>query len=122
MTRVADTSFLLVLFDERDVRRSSARARAADPEPIEVPPEVLGETIGVAHRRLGFAAARKILEALRSLPHLKFLSVTDPPRVAAVFEEAAGRLSWVDAAVVAYCRMHAARPLAFDPDIERAVT
>lgn len=120
MVRVADTSFLLALFDTRDPRRGKAKAWAADPEAIVVPPEVLGETLGVAHARHGYDAAAEVLAWLQGKPHVELVDDTDVAGVAPVFAEGRGRLSWVDAAVVVRCRAEDADPLCFDPDIEAA--
>jgi predicted nucleic acid-binding protein len=121
MTRVADTSFLMALFDVLDQRQAQAQGWAADPEPIEVPSEVLAETLGVVHRRKGLPAAQHIWSQLIRLPHLTFVETTDVERIAEAFKAGAGRLSWVDAAVVAACRASDAKPLCFDPAIQRAV-
>lgn len=120
MTRVADTSFLIALFDGSDPRLEQARRWARDPEPIEVLPEVAGETFGVIHRRKGFAFAQKILDGLRAIPHLRFREDSDVAAVEEIFRESAGTLSWVDSAVVAAVRYRGHRPLCFDAAIERA--
>lgn len=121
MTRVADSSFLLTLFDTTDPRRARAKAWAARPQPIVVPPEVLGETLGIAHARRGYDAANDILTWLNGKPHIELLDATNVESVAAVFAQGRGKLSWVDAAVVWRCRSQGAEPLCFDPDIEAAV-
>lgn len=120
MVRVADTSFLLTLFDAGDPRRPTAKAWAADPEAIVVPPEVLGETLGVAHARQGYDTAAEILAWLQAKPHVVLVDDTDVAGVAPVFAGGRGRLSWVDAAVVVRCAAEDADPLCFDPDIEAA--
>lgn len=122
MSRVADTSFLLTLFDADDPRRETAKAWAAKADPIAVPPEVLGETLGVAHARQGYGAAREILAWLQQKPHIELLETTDVGEIDRTFTEGRGRLSWVDAAVVVRCLADEADPLCFDPDIEAAAT
>lgn len=118
MSRVADSSFLIATMDEDDPRRPEARERAGDPAPILVPPEVLGETIGVIQARVGHEAARTVWDGLGHLPNLVFLNSTQGDEIAGVFLEADGDLSWVDAAVVVHCEREDAEPLCFDPAIE----
>lgn len=118
MSRVADSSFLIAVYDRDDARRELALERLAGPVPIDVPPEVLGETLGVVHARAGFDAASATFEELGALGHVRFPDATDPSAVAEVFLEAEGALSWVDAAVVWRCRLEDAEPLCFDEEIE----
>lgn len=119
MTRIADSSFLLTLFDFRDPRRVQALAWMADPDPVQVPVEVLGETLGLVHRRQGYEMTVTIWRDLRATPHVQFLQAASTEQTSAIFLEGRGKLSWVDAAVVAACRAASARPLCFDPDIVR---
>ncbi|MBI4392220.1 MAG: PIN domain-containing protein [Euryarchaeota archaeon] len=121
MTRVADTSFLITLFDERDPRHALACEIAEEPEPIVVPLEVLGETLGVVHLRRGFDVARAIWADLGKIPHMEFLETGEGAATAEIFAGANGALSWVDSAVVARCKMLGASPLCYDDDILAAV-
>jgi predicted nucleic acid-binding protein len=121
LIRVADSSFIFALFDEREPGHAKARTWAEDAEPIVVLPEVLGETLGVAHRRLGLLKAQAIWRGLANMPHVEFLETTDIQRVADTFHRASGKLSWVDAAVVARCKAEGAEALCFDRDIDRAL-
>lgn len=91
-----------------------------DPAIIEVPIEVLGETLGVVQRRLGPDLARTIWNDLRTLGHVQFMTQADHSATAALFLQFK-KLSWVDAAVVHWCRTKNAQALAFDPEIERRV-
>ena len=93
----------------------------SDPEPILVPPEVLGETLGVIQRRRGRAVAREIWSHLRTLPHLRFADTSDHGRVRPLFERDGADLTWVDSCVVAWARKLGCAALCFDPDITRAV-
>lgn len=120
MTRVADSSFLITLFDADDPRQETAREQAERPDPILVPPAVLGETLGVVQARHGYELALGIWDQLGGVPQLSLLERSIPEPTSRVFEDAEGALSWVDAAVVAWCREEEAEPLAFDPDIEAA--
>lgn len=119
--RVADTSFIMTLFDSTDPRQGEARSKVADTEPIIVPAEVLTETLGVVHARRGFAAANALWVDLGKIPHLEFLETAEGEETAHFFDGARGALTWVDAAVVARCIAEGAEPLCFDDDIVKAV-
>lgn len=121
LTRVADSSFIFALFDEAEPGHAQAYEWAEDGEGIEILPEVLGETLGVAHRRLGFAKARLMWEGLIQMPQVEVLETADVEALADVFLRSGGKLSWVDAAVVAACKASGARPLCFDKDIVQAL-
>lgn len=121
MTRVADSSFLIALFDRKDARQDAARRLLREPEPIVIPVEVLGETLGVVHRRVGFEAAKAVWRALINTDNVEILETADVEAVTEAFHGAKGKLSWVDAAVVVTCRMESATPLCFDEHIARAV-
>lgn len=120
MTRVADSSFLIAALDETDPRQDQARKLMADPEPILVPPEVVGETVGVVQARYDHGHARRVWEALGRLDNLVHLNTTRMEDVAPIFLDAEGDLSWTDAAVVAHSLVEDAEPLCFDEGIERA--
>lgn len=119
--RVVDASFLIALCDVADPRRADALRRAADPAPIIVPREVLAETLAVVHRRQGFDAALAVWREVRGLPHRAIAGPVETGEVASLFEGGKGRLSWVDAAVVAHGAAAGAVPLSFDGAIEAAV-
>lgn len=118
--RIADTSFLITLFDDDDDRQGSAWREAEEPDPIVVPPTVVGETLGVIHAREGFELARGIWEELQEIPHLQFLEESLQEPTAELFLNHGGALSWVDAAVVAWCDKHHVEPLEFDTGIREA--
>lgn len=120
MSRVADSSFLITLVDEGDPRQAQARELASDPSPLLVPPEVVGETLGVLHARAGYDRAQLVWETLGDLANLVHLGSTRMEEIAPIFEASEGALSWTDAAVVAHCLAEDAEPLCFDPAIERA--
>lgn len=115
--RVADTSALYAVFDADDAHHAAATKALADPEPIAVPTEILGETIGLIEYRMSWNAAKAALEDLRRTPHLRLAERVDPDAVASVFVDSRGKLSLSDAVVVQTCRALAAKPLAFDRDI-----
>ncbi|HEV8360311.1 MAG TPA: PIN domain-containing protein [Candidatus Thermoplasmatota archaeon] len=119
MSRVADTSFLIAAFDLDDKRRQEALRWLRDPEAIIIVPEVLGETLGVTHRRAGYASAIDLWQHLLSLPQVEILETTEVEAIADAFKRGRGKLSWVDAAVVAACATWGARPLCDDKEILR---
>jgi predicted nucleic acid-binding protein len=121
MTRVADSSFIITLFDEDDARHAEAWTRVRENEPIIVPAEVLTETIGVIHARRGYALAREVLAEFAKFPHVEFLETSEGDVTESEFLGGGGRLSWVDAAVVARCKVTGASPLCYDDNILAAV-
>lgn len=121
MTRVADTSFLITLLDKKDTRRADALRWASDPEPILIPTEVLGEALGVLHRRAGYGTASAAWRAIIQLDNVELLETTEVELIADVFAREGGKLSWVDASVVVACETRAATALCFDEDILRAL-
>lgn len=119
MTRVADSSFLIARWDGKHPegrRRGSGRTRNPSASP-----EVRSESPGVVHARVGMAAATTIWRELNQLANLEIQETTDVERIAERLVGGKGKLSWVDAAVLATCGAEGARPLCFDEDIERAV-
>ncbi len=120
MNRVADSSFLITLLDTEDPRRPGAQAIATEPAPILVPAEVVSEMIGVIHARAGYPSAQRLWDGLGEMGNVVHLNTTHQEDVAPIFLAAEGRLSWVDAAVVAHCLREDAEPLCFDQDIEAA--
>ena len=119
MPAVVDSSILIAAFDREDPRRGQARSLLGRHGQIEVPVEVLGETLGVVHRRRSFATAMQLWTQLQAIPSLVFSQRSDLGAVAAVFAEAKGELTWVDAAVVARSRAGGLVALAFDRAIQR---
>lgn len=121
MTRVADTSALYALFSEGDAHHERARTDMQDPEPVVVPTEILVETLGLIGVRHGPKAAFRALRDLLAIRHLAVAERVHFGAVRAVYEAHDGRLSLADAFVIQTCRVLAARPLAYDEGILRAV-
>lgn len=121
MKAILDTSLLIASVDDEDPRRADAKGRLERSEAILIPPEVLAETLGLVHRRKGWNAAAHLLAALRAADNVVFMGRSEASIIAEVFSAGRGKLSWVDAAVVAACSRESAAPLAFDPAIEAAV-
>lgn len=120
--RIADSSFLYALIDHADSRRPHALAAFGDPEPIGIPPEVTGELLGLVHKRIGFREAALLWSALRAKPHVRFLGTSAPDETSVEFRNGLGALSWVDAAVVHWCKKTNSKPLCFDAHIEAAMS
>lgn len=118
MTRIADTSFLITLFDAKDARQRTAEGWASDAEPIEVPVEVLVETMGVVEARKGYEKARSLWQDLRRIPNVHFMDATSPEEIGEAYRTRRRPLTWVDVAVVFWARRKNAKVLAFDPDID----
>lgn len=120
--RIADTSALLALFLEDDAHRRQARAAFADPSTIVIPAEILTEFLILLRRRQGSERASAAGNVLWSLPHTEI----QPSDTAILmeawgeFEAAHRRLSFPDCIVLAWCRRHGARPLAYDKALLRA--
>lgn len=112
--RVADTSFLFALHDRTDRFHDQAAESATEPGPIRLPVEVVAETLGLMHRRHGFVHALQALRSWRRASHILFETEGAPGPTHDVFEAADGRLTWVDAAVVAWARARGASALTFD--------
>lgn len=117
MTRVADTNVLYALFDEDDAHHDGARDLVADPEPVEIPREVLVETVDLIAYRATFAAASRALVWLLERGNLRVAEPVHVPAVRDLYEEARGKLSLADAVVVQTCRALGAQPLAYDQEI-----
>lgn len=122
--RVADTSALYAVFVAGDAHHEAAREHIADPDPILVPAEVLGETLSLLHFRHGHAFARACGKALRALPHLEVQPTPDDPwddLLARTWETfgATPRLSYVDCVVVAWCLRRGLDPWTYDKDLRR---
>lgn len=120
MTRIADTSVLYALFDEDDKHHKNAVDAIEDPDPILIPREILVETVDLIGLRENADHARYILDILTSLPHTR---IADPTPFEGVQEthRRNKKLSLADATVVQTCRVHGAKPLSFDKEIERSV-
>ena len=119
--KVLDSSFIFACFQRHDPRHEKALQELAHPEPKFVPVEVLAETLGVAHRRFAFEFAQAILEGLQQTPHVHFATESRRAEAQRIFLGHGGTLSWVDAAVVAWCLELDTTALAFDPALTKAI-
>lgn len=110
----------MVLLDREDRRHAGALRWAAAAEPIEIPPEVVSEALGVVQRRKGWASAKLMLDTMTRIPHMRMLVSSNPDEIRKYFDAANGRLTWVDATVVAWVHLRNGTPLCFDQAIVRA--
>lgn len=122
MTRVGDTSALYALFDADDAHHEDAKAALEDPEPIDVPTEVLVETIDLVEYRSTSETARAALAWLLDRPNVRIADPVHVPAVRDLHAEAGGALSLADAFVVQTCRALGADALAFDEGIEARIS
>jgi len=119
--RIADTSALYASFVQGDRHHEESRGLFASAEPTVVPAEIFSETLGLLQLRVGFPAARDAGSAIRSTPHVR----VEPTSAAFLvhawdeYEAAAGRLSFADAVVVAWCLGATASAITFDKEIAR---
>lgn len=118
MARIADTSVLYALFDADDEHHERARADVSDPTPIQVPSEILVETVNLIEDRSSWSTANRALGRLLERPHVGVCDPVPMDGVIEVFDRGEGELSLADAIVVQTCRIHGADPLAYDADIQ----
>lgn len=118
MARIADTSVLYALFDSDEDRHEQARADVSDPTPIQVPSEILVETVNLIEDRSSWSTANEALGRLLERPHVGIADPVPMDGVIEAFDRGGGALSLADAVVVQTCRVHGRRPLAFDAGIQ----
>ncbi|HLE47995.1 MAG TPA: PIN domain-containing protein [Candidatus Thermoplasmatota archaeon] len=114
--RIADSSFLLALFNDQDRFHGDAQRLAQSPETVLVPAETWCETVGVLHRRGRFAESLKIRAWILSRPNYSLVhSGEREHRLAwSVYEEQGGKVSLTDAVGVAWAKLESAALLSFD--------
>lgn len=100
MTWVADTSWLYALVDDADPHHVNARNQAKAPEPVEIPPAILAETLDLIRYRHGKKAAAAALAGFEALPHFAIEEEGDHKATAAVWR-AHEALTYADASAVA---------------------
>jgi len=117
--RVADTSFLYALISADDALHERAVRASQKSELVTIPAEILSETVALVQYRSGFEDARAAGEWLRSQALVQIgVGTQETLREAwRTFVQAAGRLSYPDSVVVAWCRPRGFTPLAFDSRI-----
>ena len=117
--RVADTSFLYALISADDALHERAVRASQKSEPVTIPAEIFSETVALVQYRSGFEDARAAGEWLRSQALVQIgVGTQETLREAwRTFVQAAGRLSYPDSVVVAWCRPRGFTPLAFDSRI-----
>jgi predicted nucleic acid-binding protein len=120
MTHVADTSFLVAVFDEKDRRQAEARKAFAAADRVLIPTEILVETLGVLQRKSGDQAARAALEGLVGIPNVRWGETCNFTASSRIFRQERG-LSFADAIVVEQCIATGWLPLSFDEDQVKAI-
>ena len=100
MSWVADTSWLYAMADELDSHHRSALSEARHPEPVEIPPIIMAETLLLVQYRRGKAAAEAALREIEKLPHFVLGQGTSHPEIVKIWR-ANAHLSYPDAAAVA---------------------
>lgn len=121
MTRVVDTSVLIAALNEDDVHHERAMEALADNDPLQLPAEILVETVDLVAYRHGKGAAVKAAALIRALPHVRMAEKPDIDAVLAVHREHKA-LSLADAVVVQTCRALGCRPLTFDKALAKAAS
>lgn len=110
---VADTSFLIAVFDSSDPRRSKAREELDKAARVVIPTEILVETLGVLKVKASRRAAIDALEKLLRLPNVTWSECCDFQGTLAIYRSHPA-LSFPDAVVVRECITRGARLLSFD--------
>lgn len=117
--RLADSSFLVALFVSGDRNSAAAEREAARPDPILVPSEVLGETLGVLQKRKGIDFARLVKDWMDSKPHFQYVFTQRAHFDVAsrMFRKSTHRVNYVDAVVIAWAWATGAAILSYDDDL-----
>ncbi len=121
MPRVADTSALYAVFDSDDKHHDEARETLGDPTPVEIPSEILVETVNLLEYRFTWENACRALESLLSKPHVSVAAGVPFAGVREVFQAAQGTLSLADAVVVQTARALGAEAWTYDGEIQARV-
>jgi predicted nucleic acid-binding protein len=109
---VADTSFLIVLFDEDDHRHAQARKDLAT-GPVLVCTEILVETLGVLKVKAGRAVADAALDGLWGTENIRWEETCDLLRALGIYRSHP-RLSLPDAIAIELALRHDAELLTAD--------
>ncbi|MHB8633783.1 MAG: PIN domain-containing protein [Thermoplasmatota archaeon] len=118
--KIADTSFLVAMFDADDHRNAEAAAAFAKTNPVLIGPEVLVETLGVIKAKVGRNPSSQVLEDLMALPNVEWTSGADVPDTYRIYREEKS-LSYVDAAVVHHAVARRMGALTYDSAQTRAL-
>ncbi len=121
MVRIAHTSALYALFDGDDKHHDHARGQLADPEPVEVPSEIVVETVNLLEYRFGWDSAKSALRALVGKPHVSIADQVPTAGVVRLFERAEGTLSLAGAVVVQTAQALGAEAWTYDGEILAAL-
>lgn len=117
---VADTSFLIAIFDSSDPRQASARQTFENARSVVIPTEILVETLGVLKVKASRRAASDALEKLLRLSKVTWSECCDFQGALTLYRNNAA-LSFPDAIVVRECTARRAQILTFDERQREAV-
>lgn len=117
---VADTSFLVVLFDHKDPRHDQARQLLRETDHVVIGTETLVETMGVIKSRMGRIAAKKALEGLMRLEQVGWEENCDFMAAYRIYHKKKTG-SIVDAMVIHQCLRRDTNPLTYDEKQEAIV-
>lgn len=110
---VADTSFLVALFDQDDDHHDHARRLMRSTDHVLISTETLIETLGVLKAKLGRQAAKDALEGLIRLENVGWEEQCDIMNAYRLYHRRKTR-SLVDAIVIHNCVRLGVPPLTFD--------
>lgn len=110
---VADTSFLVAFFDNRDSRYAEARRLFQDADHVVISTEVLIETLGVIKTKAGRKAADACLAALMAFESVGWEETCDVMTAYGIYKDHPS-LSFTDAVVVQHCQRLRQDVLTFD--------
>ena len=117
---VADTSFLIAIFDSSDPRQTKARQDFENAGAVVIPTEILVETLGVLKVKASRRAASGALEKLLRLSNVTWSECCDFQGALAIYRNHTA-LSFPDAIVVRECIARRASILTFDEHQRAAV-
>lgn len=115
MSHVADTSFLVAVFDRADARHAKSRQELAKANPVLIPTEILVEMLGVIKAKAGRSAADDAVEDLVRLPNVLWGETCDFAESYRIYQQESP-LSFPDAIFVQQCLSRDLAPLSFDED------
>lgn len=117
---VADTSFIIAVFDSSDARHQKARQALDQAAQVIIPTEILVETLGVLKMKASRRAATEALEALLRLPNVTWSECCDFQGSITIYRDRPA-LSFPDSVVVRECLARRARLLSYDEDQHGAI-
>lgn len=120
IARVADTSWLYAIFDDRDPHHDEAASLVRTPEITLVPAAIMNELLDLVKYRIGKKAAIEAEKSMEAFPHFDTWFKVDGREAARVWKENR-HLSLHDAHAVALSRSTGFRLETFDKEQAAAV-